>query len=247
MSGGPQGTGDRLPAILVPPGEQRCPVRIPYTWGSRLYDQALCEALWNERSRVKGTVVDLGCGMKPYQSWLGTRAERWVGFDLPASYSGRPKADAFAAGGAVPLRTGSADCVLCTQVIEHVPRPADVVAEAARILKPGGALLVSAPQAQWLHEEPHDYYRYTKYGLMELAKSAGLRPVSVVQFGGAIALVGLILSSHVPMLGARERSPWWHVRRSLQAVIQWTTERLDRVLYAAGDTMGNLMVAEKPR
>lgn len=226
---------------------ERAPVRIPYTWHARLYDQALCDALWAERARVRGVVVDLGCGMKPYQSWLGFAADRWLGFDLPASASGKPRADAFATGTAVPLRDGMADCVLSTQVIEHVPRPFEVVAEAARLLKPGGSLLLSAPQAQWLHEEPHDYFRYTKYGLMELARSAGLTPRQVVPFGGAIALIGFLITSHVPMFGARERSPWWHVRRGIQAVIQWCAERLDRALYVPSDTMGNLLIAEKPR
>jgi len=148
-------------------------------------------------------------------------------------------------GAALPVKSATADCVLCTQVVEHVPRPWEVFAEAARVLKPGGSLLLSAPQSQWLHEEPHDYYRYTKYGLMELARSAGLTPVRVVEFGGAIALIGLILTSHVPTLGARDRSPWWHVRRSLQAVIQFTAEHADRLLHAPGDTMGNLLVADK--
>ena len=76
---------------------ERAPVRVPYTWGTRLYDQALCDALWSERGRVTGLVVDLGCGMKPYQPWLGAGASRWIGVDLPGSASGRPKADAFAA------------------------------------------------------------------------------------------------------------------------------------------------------
>ena len=99
---------------------ERSPVHIPYTWGTQIYDQKLCDALWSERARVRGLVVDLGCGMKPYQSWLGGAATRWIGFDLPSSASGRPKADAFAFGDAVPLRAGVADCVISTQVIEHV-------------------------------------------------------------------------------------------------------------------------------
>lgn len=226
---------------------ERCPVYVPYTWGTRIFDQALCEALWAERGRVHGIVVDLGCGMKPYQSWLGSGAQRWLGFDLPSSVSGRPMADAFATATDVPLRTGIADCVISTQVIEHVPNPWAVVAEAARLLKPGGCLMLSAPQSQWLHEEPHDYFRYTKYGLMELARRAGLTTVSVVPIGGAIALVGFQLSAHVPMLGAARGSTWWHLRRGIQAVIQWCAERLDRVLHAPADTMANLLVAEKPR
>lgn len=224
---------------------ERAPVSIPYTWGTKLYDQRLCDALWSERARIRGTVVDLGCGMKPYQSWLGSNAASWLGFDLPSSVSGKPRADAFALGDAVPLRGASADCVLSTQVLEHVPRPWAVMAEAARILKPGGSLVLTAPQAQWLHEEPHDYFRYTKYGLMEMARSAGLEPVRVVPFGGAIALFGFLASSHVPTLNAAENSPWWHARRAIQAAIQWSTDLLDDVLYVRGDTMGNMIVATK--
>lgn len=225
---------------------EAAPVSIPWTWGTKIYDQALNDALWSERARVRGTVVDLGCGGKPYQPLLGSAATRWLGFDLPSPVSGRPKADAFASGAAIPLRDGVADCVLSTQVIEHVPRPWDVFAESARLLRPGGSLIVTAPQAQWLHEEPHDYYRYTKYGLMELARQAGLEPVRVVPFGGALALIGFLVSIHVPMLGAAERSLWWNVRRSLQAAIQWTATLADRAVYVPGDTVGNMLVAEKP-
>lgn len=228
------------------PPRVSAPVRVPYRWGTRIFDQGLAEALWDERDRVRGVVVDLGCGMKPYASWLGSGAAKWIGLDLPASVSGRPRADAFATAYAAPLRDGVADCVISTQVIEHVPRPWDVFAEAHRLLKPGGTLLVSAPQAQWLHEEPHDYFRYTKYGLMALARAAGLEPVRVVPIGGAIALLGFLVSTHVPTLGARERSPWWHARRTLQAVVQWCAERLDRRFFVPEDTMANLLVAIRP-
>lgn len=225
----------------------RAPVRIPYTWGTRLYDQALADALWAERAAVTGTVVDLGCGMKPYASWLGDGAARWIGIDLPRSVSGRPRADAFASASAVPLRSGVADCIISTQVVEHLPRPWELFLEARRLLKPGGRLLLSAPQAQWLHEEPHDYFRFTRYGLAELARAAALSPLKVVPFGGAIALMGFLAATHVPTLGAGERSVWWRVRRLLQAAIQWTAERLDGWFPVPSDTMGNLLVAERPR
>lgn len=231
---------------LARPGA-RAPIRVPWTWGTRLYDQALADALWGERDRVRGTVVDLGCGMKPYQEWLGGAAERWIGVDLPASWSGRPRADAFATARAVPLRGASADCVLSTQVLEHLTHPWEAVAEAARLLRPGGTLLCSAPQAQWLHEEPHDFFRYTRYGLASLAREAGLAPVRVIAFGGLVALLGFLVSAHVPTFGARERSPWWHVRRTIQAGTQWCAAGLDRFATVPGDTMGNLLVAEKPQ
>ena len=224
----------------------RAPQRVPWTSGTRLYDQALRDALWAERDRFQGTVLDLGCGMQPYREWLGARAGRWIGLDLPRSASGRPAADILARAGAVPVQGGVADCVLSTQVIEHMAHPGDLFREAWRLLRPGGSLLVTAPQAQWLHEEPHDYWRFTRYGLEQLARDAGLRPLRVVPFGGAIALVGFLIATHVPTFGARDGSLWLRTRRGLQAVIQWCADRGDRMFFVPEDTMGNLLVAERP-
>ncbi len=224
---------------------ERPPVSIPWTWGLKLFDQAVCEALWAERARVRGTVVDIGCGMQPYRPWLGT-ADRWYGCDLKRSASGRPTADLFASAYAVPIREASADCVLSTQVIEHLAHPWELFGEARRILRPGGSLLVSAPQAEFLHEEPHDYFRYTRYGLSQLATDAGLVPVRVIPFGGAVALVGFLLSAHLPMMGAPEGSLWQRLRHGLQAALQWCADAADRRFYAASNTMGNLLVAERP-
>lgn len=233
---------DRMPgprsSVLGPPP-------VPWTWGTALFDRALHNALWAERDRVKGDVVDLGCGMQPYRGWLGGNARRWTGLDLPQTWSGRARADVFASAGAAPLRDASADCVISTQVIEHMPRPRELFAEARRLLRPGGTLLVSAPQAQWLHEEPHDYWRFTKYGMMELAREAGLETVRVVPLGGALALMGWMISTHVPTLGARERSLWWHTRRAIQAVVQVCANAADKAMFVPGDPIGNLLVAER--
>lgn len=223
------------------------PPKVPWTWGTALFDRALHNALWSERARVRGDVVDLGCGMQPYRGWLGGEAGRWTGLDLPQTWSGRAKADIFASAGAAPLRDACADCVISTQVIEHMPRPRELFAEAARLLRPGGSLLVSAPQAQWLHEEPHDYWRFTKYGLMELAREAGLTPVKVIPLGGALALMGWMISTHVPTRGAREGSWWWHLRRAIQATVQVVANAADRVAFQPNDPIGNLLVAERPQ
>jgi SAM-dependent methyltransferase len=59
---------------------------------------------------------------------------------------------------AIPIRAGALDAILCTEVIEHVPDPMAVINEFARLLKTGGALLLTAPIISHLHMEPYHYY-----------------------------------------------------------------------------------------
>lgn len=86
--------------------------------------------------------------------------------------------------GALPFRRGSFDVVLSTQTLEHVSEPHAVVQEMAALLKPGGRLYMTVPfLGDPLHQEPYDFYRYTKYSLSHLLEKAGLSPVSISPIG----------------------------------------------------------------
>lgn len=74
---------------------------------------------------------------------------------------------------AIPVEDSRYDLVLCTQVLEHVPRPLEALRELHRVLKPGGKLWISAPLYFEEHEIPYDFYRYTQYGWKHLMKEAG--------------------------------------------------------------------------
>ena len=64
----------------------------------------------------------------------------------------------------IPVADSSYDVVLCTEVLEHVPEPIAALKEFARILRPGGTLLITAPLLSGLHQEPYHYYGgYTKH------------------------------------------------------------------------------------
>jgi SAM-dependent methyltransferase len=68
--------------------------------------------------------------------------------------------------------------------LEHVREPSIVMCELARILKSGGRLMIVAPHEWEEHQQPHDYYRYTRYGLEYLMKKAGLGNISIDPVGG---------------------------------------------------------------
>jgi SAM-dependent methyltransferase len=73
----------------------------------------------------------------------------------------------------IPVPDFYYDLVLLTQVLEHVPEPNLVLKEIHRILRPGGALWLSAPLYFEEHDIPFDFYRYTQYGLKHLLSTAG--------------------------------------------------------------------------
>ncbi len=58
----------------------------------------------------------------------------------------------------LPVADASFDCVLCTEVLEHVPEPIRAIREMARVLRPGGRLTLTAPLRSGIHQEPYHFY-----------------------------------------------------------------------------------------
>jgi SAM-dependent methyltransferase len=76
------------------------------------------------------------------------------------------------------------DAVIFTQVMEHVAEPSAVIAEIQRVLKPGGVLILVAPQSWHEHQIPYDFYRYTSYGIKHLLEKHGLVIEEMKPLGG---------------------------------------------------------------
>jgi SAM-dependent methyltransferase len=105
----------------------------------------------------------------------------------------------------VPLKTDSVPYLLCTQTLEHVPRPHIVVSELHRVLAPGGWLFCSMPFiADAHHQEPFDFFRYTRYAVSYLFESSGFSHVTVTPLGGYnTLLVSLVQKGLIRMVEVR--------------------------------------------
>ncbi|MCU1276877.1 MAG: hypothetical protein JWM53_423 [bacterium] len=135
-----------------------------------------------------GRVLDLGCGDSPYRDCLPATAIH-IGVDRTA----QPSVGVVAAGEQLPFADAVFDGAMCTEVIAHSRRPWKVLAEVARVLRPGGKLYLTAP-FDWHQMPPHDYYRFTSSGLRTLLDDAGFDVEEVEEVGGLFsALAGKLI------------------------------------------------------
>lgn len=149
-------------------------------------DKIIKDILWRDISYAsayaKGTLLDIGCGSKPYKQLFEKHVRRYVGIDKCSSHADMQK-DFFA----TKIPHDSFDTILCTQVLEHVPNPNAFLKNISRVLKQNGIAIVTAPLVAALHEEPNDYYRFTKYALRDLFKNNGFSIISLKEEGNWIS------------------------------------------------------------
>jgi SAM-dependent methyltransferase len=151
-------------------------------------------ALQASLPHFSGVVLDVGCGHKPYKNLVlssPSRAEHYIGLDLPDNIYGTP--DLKWNGKKIPLEEDATDSVLLTEVLEHCPNPLEVLMEVRRVLKPGGFLFLTVPFIWPIHTVPHDEYRYTPFALRRIIEQAGFPNPKIEATGGRHAVLALTL------------------------------------------------------
>jgi SAM-dependent methyltransferase len=134
-------------------------------------------------------VLDAGAGEGQYAHHFG--AARYCGVDLALGDAAwnYGDLDCIADLAALPFPAAAFDAALHIVTIEHLPEPACALSEIARSLAPGGRLLLAAPQDWEVHQAPHDYFRYTRYGVAYLLRKAGFENIEVRASGGYFRLL----------------------------------------------------------
>jgi SAM-dependent methyltransferase len=145
-------------------------------------------------------VLDAGAGRAPYRGlfpharyetadFLAVKGKRYAEPDYVCDLARIPVADA------------RFDHVLLTQVLEHIPDPARVLAELHRVLAPGGRLWLTAPLFYAEHEKPYDFFRYTQFGMRHLLEGAGFQVEEIEWMEGYLGTLSYqarVLSTSLP-------------------------------------------------
>lgn len=180
---------------------------------------------------ARGRLLDYGSGGQPYRALFEPIVGTYVTADV-ATYGTLAPDVLIEPNAAVPFDDGSFDTILSSQTLEHVSDPGFYIGECARLLAPGGRLILTAPM-QWRHHEvPYDYFRFTRYGLTRLLEDRGFCVEDMASTGGAFALIGQILLNHM-----NERRIY---RRSIIRLVNRLALWLDR-RYPDGDDVINWM------
>jgi SAM-dependent methyltransferase len=150
---------------------------------------------------VRGRLLDLGCGKIPlfeaYRDFVTDNVCADWGNSLHKNDHLDVECDLTKP---LPFADGEFDTILLSDVLEHIPEPAQLWREMSRVLAPDGRILMNVPFFYWLHEQPYDYYRYTEYALQRLAELADMRITHLSVIGGAPEIVADIVAKNVAPL-----------------------------------------------
>ena len=139
---------------------------------------------WAIPQFCKGSLLDLGCGHAPLYLRYREHVSEVTCVDWAESHHQNQLLDiVHDLNEPFPLPDNKFDSVICSDVLEHIFNPKNVWNETYRTLKPGGKMLLNVPFYYWLHEEPFDFHRYTKFALIRYAEDAGFTNVKLFAVG----------------------------------------------------------------
>jgi SAM-dependent methyltransferase len=178
------------------------------------YDRAL-------KQHARGRLLDLGCGKVPFYAvyrelvtesicvdWTNTLHEnRYIDREVDLT-------------GNLPFDDNEFDTIILSDVLEHIPSPEFLWKEMARVLSRHGKIIMNVPFFYCLHEEPHDYYRYTEHALLRFVEISGMRLIQLTPVGGAPEIIADLIAKNIvrlPILG-----------RGSALVTQWCAWRFTR-------------------
>lgn len=202
----------------------------------------LSKTIYKYSDYISGAVLDIGCGHQPYNHFFQKNITRYIGLDydfIDAS------PDVVGNALCLPFSADQFDTVISFQVLEHLPNPFKTFEEIFRVLKPNGKLILTAPQSWRKHEKPHDYFRFTNFGLSYLCNHSGLSPITIQSVGYAWAHLGqsfliTLFQSHL-----FRRISFLKLHSAISLIINVICSSLDHIWFNEDEVMNHILIAEK--
>lgn len=190
-------------------------------------------------------VLDAGAGEGQYRHHFAGR--KYCGVDLAVGdaawdYSGL---DTIADLTSLPFPDGAFAAAIHVVTIEHLREPARALAEIARTLAPGGLLLVAAPHEWEVHQAPHDYFRFTRYGMAHLLGKSGFEIRELRAAGGYFRLLSRRLLNGLQFFSGGLRWLWFVPAAMLLVPPALVLPFLDFLDRDRNFTLGYICVARK--
>jgi SAM-dependent methyltransferase len=195
-----------------------------------------------------GALLDVGCGTVPLYGTYSPYVSEIVCVDWSNSaHSGSHIDQVVDLTAPLPLNDSQFDTLIISDVLEHIPNPMDLWREIFRVCRPGAVVLCNTPFYYWLHEEPHDYYRYTRHALSRFSSVAGFETVEISEIGGLPEILGDLFAKiavRLPAIGSA-------VSGGLQSAVYWAGRSVPLMKKLSSKSarawpFGYVMVARKP-
>lgn len=155
-----------------------------------LIRKELRKAILKHSGLLSGTMIDFGCGTKPYKEFF-SNCQDYIGVDykIEGREEKQKEVDVFYDGKTIPFENDQFDSLLSTEVLEHVFNIEELLLEFNRILKTGGTAIITTPFMWEEHEMPYDYARYTTPALKHLYLKNGFEIIHNYKTGNYIAVI----------------------------------------------------------
>lgn len=144
-------------------------------------------------------LLDIDCGSGEKKCVIPPETH-YIGVDHLSTLHDKSNVDIFCTAYELPFIRDTYDFVFCTGVLEHLEEPEQALREAYRVLKPHSYALYTIPLFWHLHEEPRDFYRYTKFGIQYLFEKAGFEIVELKVLSGFRVTFGSELNYYISSL-----------------------------------------------
>ena len=181
-----------------------------------------------------GRLIDLGCGRVPLYATYKNLVTESTCVDWAQTHHPNPHLDQEQdLNQPIGFPDLAFDTIILSDVLEHIRKPEELVREMHRVLRPKGHVIMNVPFYYGLHEQPFDYFRYTRHALRSMAEDTGFTVVHLEEIGGVPEIITDLISKTamtMPIVGriiARtvQRCTGWFIRTGFGARLSARTSK----------------------